>query len=90
MSLPLLLENGGLPLYESILNRSDDVGREYRSVVHRARYWLLPRLQEIVHGAPGQIVVDHAIRFHECSEQAAAKVDGVWRADILDDTVQDV
>lgn len=78
-----MLECSSLGFDESILDRPDDFGREYRSLVHGSRDGFLPSLEHTLHGSP-DVAVDQSICLHVCAVQAASEVDRVWRADVLD------
>lgn len=90
LRLVLLLQHPGLPPYESILNGPDNFGWEDWSMIHRAGHWLLPRLQQVVHGSSRRDVTVTAIRLHERAEQVAAQVDGIRSANILDNAIKHV
>lgn len=74
---------------QGVLDRFDHLGREHGLRGYRARYWLLPGLQHLVHLPPGW-VVDFGVGAHEDGVELGPKVEGVWCRDILDHRVEHV
>lgn len=74
---------------QGVLDRFDHLGREHGLRGYRARYWLLPGLQHLVHLPPGW-VVDFGVGAHEDGVELGPKVQGVWCRDILDHRVEHV
>lgn len=75
--------------HQGVFYRTDQVGREDGSRVHRSRNRLLPRLEHLFHPLACGIV-DDRVGFHEGFKEVSAEIQRIWRANILHDRVEDV
>lgn len=87
--LLLGLESRRPRLDQSILNRSNDIRSEDRSCFYAAWDRLFPCLQHLVH-LPSSVIVYRRIRLHKCLIQLPTKEQGVRRADILNNGVENI
>jgi len=83
------LNVGRFGLDQGIFDRACDFRGEYGSCIHRAWDWFFPSLEHLVH-LPSYIVVDKGICLHKGRIKLTTKEEGIWRANILDNGIEDV
>jgi hypothetical protein len=76
-------------LDQSVLDRTHNIRWKHRPGINRTGHRLLPRLQHLIHLAPGRMV-DERVGIHEDLIELPAKEQGVRSSNILDDGVQNV
>lgn len=87
--LVLGLQRRGSRLDKSILNWPCSLWAEHRPRVHGSGYWFLPCLEHLVH-LPPCAIINGGVCVHESRVEAAAKVDCVGGANVLDNRVEEV
>lgn len=74
---------------QCILDVLCHVGLKHRARVHRLGHRHLPRPQQAFH-VLACVLIHDKIGVHEGSVEVATNVDGVWRANILNNRIKDV
>lgn len=85
----MCLNERGLGLDQGVLNWTCEFRWEHGSRVHRTGHRLFPGLQHLIHLSPNT-GINQSICFHEGRVELPTKEQGIWRADILDDGIEDV